>query len=197
MKTLFIFILLLVGLSGFSQTNSSSSFPSSGGGIQALDSTTQINNISLDTTVQYLLTLKSNGTIGKALTTSTTGDRVLVSISSAHILAGDSISVLAAPGTGYTNIIISISGLFTAGTKYTKIGTDTTWLYSYNGSVKTKLTFLLDTFLLSTSTVVAYAPILSPNVSLNKPIWFKIATGFAGGTGTLKLVLYYKRENFN
>jgi hypothetical protein len=93
--------------------------------------------------------------------------------------------------------LINISGLFTAGTPYTKTGTDTTWIYTYDGTTPVKITYLLDTFILNTATSVAYAPVLSPNFSLNKPIWIKLATGFAVGTGTLKIVLYYKRENFN
>jgi len=123
--------------------------------------------------------------------------RKLVSITSANILAGDSIRILPAPGSNLVDIVTNISGLLTHGTTYTKTGTDTTWVYSYNGTTKVKLTYLLDDFILNTATSVGYSPILSPNISLNKPIWIKLAAGFADGTGTLKLVLYYKTENFN
>jgi hypothetical protein len=150
--------------------------------------------------VKYIAYLEDTvGGIGRGKISSAyvSNTKILISITSANILAGDSIPILPAPGSNLVDIVTNISGLLTHGTTYTKTGTDTTWVYSYNGTTKVKLTYLLNTFILNTVTSVGYSPILSPNISLNKPIWIKLASGFATGTGTLKLVLYYKTENFN
>ena len=115
-----------------------------------------------------------------------------VNITSANILSGDSLLIIAAE-TGVKTTPVFISVKYTDGTTYTHTDTDTTFIYTYANTVKTKIAYITDSFI--EGTVDNYASISIDEISgsAEQPYWIDLKN-FNAGTGTLSIDFYYLKK---
>lgn len=111
-------------------------------------------------------------------------------ITATQINAGDSVTILPAPGTGRVHIVDKIVVILNADTGYTQSSTDSTFINCNYLGVKTNNMHILDGYFTDTNDKVENVPFIG-GIDSNSSIWIDFADGYTTGTGTIKVLVYY------
>ena len=115
-----------------------------------------------------------------------------INVTSANLLAGDSLLIV--DGIADTKIIpLLIHVFYDDGTTYTHAGTDSTLIYTYSNTVKTKIAYITDTLIEGTFDRHASVAIDEVSSSSEQPYWIQLKN-FNSGNGTLTLDFYYVKK---
>ena len=111
-------------------------------------------------------------------------------ITAAQINAGDSITLLTAPGSDAIYVVDKVIFILDAGTAYVQEGTDSTFVSTvYQGS-SNKVMWLSDEYFTDTVDKIENLPFIG-GIDENSVMWIKFADGYTTGTGTMKVCVYY------
>lgn len=115
-----------------------------------------------------------------------------VNITSANLLAGDSLMIIAGEtGVKITPTRITVS--YDDATTYTHTDTDTTWIYTYSNSLPVKVAGIADSFIEGTFDNQASIFIDEQFADAEAPYWIDLKN-FNDGTGTLVITFYYVKK---
>jgi hypothetical protein len=125
---------------------------------------------------------------------------VTINISSANVLAGDSIQLVAAPGSGKAIIPSSYAIIFNANATAYTAGADSylrTW--DEDGTAANLTTTFTAFYLLAISYdgTINFDTSYGDYISSNSPVWYDIGDGFLNGDGTYVLKFWYLIADFN
>jgi hypothetical protein len=117
----------------------------------------------------------------------------IVNITADNINNADSVQLLSGQGASAATIIEKIIFKFTAGTAYAGTGTDSTLMYTTFLGVKNKIGYIQDTYFTAAGNKIwIFNP--SYGIDANSTVWIKFATQYTTGTGTIKIIVYYKKD---
>lgn len=114
-----------------------------------------------------------------------------IEITSANILAGDSILIINPHNTTTKILPISISTVFNAGsTPYTTTATDSSMIYTYYNGVPSPVVYIADTLFKNTIPTVSSVSMDENNTDIGVPYWISLKN-YNDGNGTLTIYFYY------